>query len=110
MFGKEVIWDDKTSSIYFNSPEKEYRLGEKQNRKLSIEDFGFIRKGMSYKEVYEKVGPHAKDIGSGIFVLVYELEDGASIRLHFTGINLYKDCKLYSAYIVYEDGSEVCIL
>jgi len=100
MFGKKVLWDDKTSTIYFRSNDWLYGLREKQSRNLQRKDFDFLEKGMFYDEIYSKVGPPAEDAGSGIFIPVYNLEDGSRIYLSFPN-----NKTLYKVYIQYNDGT-----
>ena len=38
---------------------------------------------MSYAEVQERIGPADKDVGSGIHVMRYALDDGSWIQIGF---------------------------
>jgi hypothetical protein len=48
-----------------------------------IEAFRFLKKGMSYKEVISWVGEADRDVGSGIHIMVYDLDDGTFVGLGF---------------------------
>ncbi len=62
-------------------------------------DFDFLKKGMSYKEIVERVGEADRDVGSGLYVYEYALADGSRIYLSFASIT-----SLLSANIKYPDG------
>jgi len=48
-----------------------------------LADFDFLELGMSYDEVVAKIGEADRDIGSGINLKVYQLEDGTELILSF---------------------------
>jgi hypothetical protein len=52
-----------------------------------VEAFRQLKKGMSYSEVSTWVGLADKDIGSGIHIMVYALDDGTSVLLGFADFN-----------------------
>lgn len=62
-------------------------------------DFGFLKAGMDYEEVVSRVGPADRDIGSGLYILVYELNDGSEIYLSFVSLR-----HLEAATIEYPSG------
>jgi hypothetical protein len=52
-----------------------------------LEAFRLLRKGMSYRLISTWVGDADKDIGSGIHVMVYALDDGSRVLLGFPDFN-----------------------
>lgn len=56
-------------------------------KRLSIEDFQQLKKGMSRIDLLKQMGPPAKDIGSGNYVYVYPLADGSEVRVGFNGLD-----------------------
>ena len=66
---------------------------------LSHTDFDFLVVGISYDDVVARVGPPARDIGSGTYLYVYDLNDGSEMLLSFIRLD-----SLYSAAIRYPDG------
>jgi hypothetical protein len=50
-----------------------------------VEAFRELKKGMSYAAVREWVGDADRDVGSGIHVMVYDLDDGSRVLLGFPG-------------------------
>ncbi len=68
-------------------------------------DFDFLVKGISYKEVVAHVGKEDRDVGSGTYILVYNLVDGSKIYLQFFTLE-----HLYSASIRYADGRSEFII
>lgn len=59
----------------------------RDNRDLSLSDFDFLRIGMSYPEVVAEVGEANRDVGSGIHLMVYELQDGTELMLSFPSLD-----------------------
>ena len=49
----------------------------------NVQAFSQLKKGMSYTAIVDQVGKADKDIGSGIHIMVYRLEDGTQIYLGF---------------------------
>lgn len=49
----------------------------------SVEGFRALRKGMSQSDVQAWVGDAEKDIGSGIHILTYRLDDGSRVLIGF---------------------------
>jgi hypothetical protein len=95
-------WEDKTSlvwegyevrvlsaSCYHNRPVKlkiEKKIeGSLKPRGLAI--FKTLKKGMSYNEVEKRVGKADKDIGSGIYVFVYVLDDNSEVLIGFKNLD-----------------------
>ena len=64
-----------------------------------ISDFDFLEKGISYEEVVTRVGKEDKDIGSGLYILEYNLANGSRVYLHFITLKC-----LEKAYIVHSNG------
>lgn len=62
-------------------------------------DLSFIEKGMSYDSIVENLGEPDAEIGSGIHIFVYNLEDGSKLTLSFIELN-----SLLSATVVDEDN------
>lgn len=61
-----------------------------------IADFDFLELGMSYDEVVGKVGEADSDIGSGIHLKVYQLEDGTELILSFPSLDNLTAVHLYN--------------
>jgi hypothetical protein len=53
----------------------------------SVDAFRELRKGMSYAEAAAWVGPADEDVGSGIHVMLYRLDDGGRVLLGFPDFN-----------------------
>ncbi len=67
----------------------------------TVEMFRPLEKGMSLRQVREWVGESEKDIGSGIHILTYRLDDGTRVLIGFPDFNrlIYvkheeKNCKV----------------
>lgn len=69
-------------------------------RRLTLSDFGFLEIGMSLKEITERVGKPDRDVGSGIFLIQYDLADGRTLQLIFVDPD-----KLLGAQIREKDGT-----
>lgn len=50
-------------------------------------DFNFLTLGMSYDEIIAIVGEADRDIGSGVHLLIYNLNDGTEIMLSFVSLD-----------------------
>ncbi len=61
-----------------------------------VELFRELKKGMALAQVSEQVGAADKDIGSGIYVLEYRLDDGARVLIGFPGFERL-------IYVIHED-------
>lgn len=72
---------------------------------VSRSDLGFIRKGISYNEVVSQIGEPNRDIGSGVYLFEYELDDGGLLTLGFSNLNY-----LNQASILEKDGTSSSIL
>jgi hypothetical protein len=59
-----------------------------------LSDFEFLELGMEYDQVVKRVGEADRDIGSGVHLMVYELEDGTEIVLSFPSLT-----SLAAAYV-----------
>ncbi len=69
-------------------------IGQIDNKHLSYDDFkSTLRKDMDYKTILETFGQPTKDIGSGIYIYVYELTDSTTMIIGCTDKILYaKHC------------------
>lgn len=62
-------------------------------------DFDFLIKGISYEEIVARIGKEDRDIGSGLYILEYNLADGSKVYLQFSSLE-----SLDKAYIKSTDG------
>lgn len=62
---------------------------------LKESDFEFIQLGMSYQEVVEQVGEADREIGSGVHLMVYDLQDGTQMILSFPSLDTLSAAYLY---------------
>jgi len=86
---------------------KHFRLDEcakaldsppRADSRRKVEAFRELRKGMSLDEVLAWVGNAEEDVGSGIHVLAYRLDDGSRVLIGFPDFN-----KLI--YVQHEDNA-----
>lgn len=63
---------------------------------LRESDFEFIQLGMSYQEVVDQVGEADRDIGSGVHLMVYDLQDGMQMILSFPSLDRLSAAYLYN--------------
>lgn len=63
---------------------------------LNASDFEFLQQGMSYEEVVEQVGEADRDIGSGVHLMVYDLQDGTQMILSFPSLETLSAAYLYN--------------
>ena len=75
------------------------------NASISRSDLEFIREGISYDEVISRIGEPKKDIGSGVYLFEYNLDDGSQLRLGFIQLDY-----LFRAVIIEKDGKETNLL
>ena len=61
----------------------------------NLSDFDFLELGMSYEEIVELVGEADRDAGSGLFLKIYDLEDGRQITLQFATLDALLGVFLY---------------
>lgn len=54
---------------------------------LTFLDFNFLTLGMSYDEIIAIVGEADRDTGSGVHLLVYDLNDGTEMMLSFVSLD-----------------------
>jgi hypothetical protein len=73
--------------------------------KHDISDFSFLKKGMSYQQIVDKVGEPDEEVGSGAYIYIYYLSDGRSVALSFIQLS-----SLYSARLIKENGDVERIL
>jgi hypothetical protein len=69
-------------------------------RRLTLSHFDFLEVGMSLEEITARVGKPDRDVGSGIFLVQYDLADGRTVQLTF--INPHK---LIGAQVREKDGT-----
>jgi len=71
-------------------------LGACESNKLQVtrdvnataESFKLVlKKGMSFQEVKRNFGNPVKDVGSGLHIFVYEIDNGLSVWLGFADLN-----------------------
>ena len=70
--------------------------GSENGGKMSRSDFDFLRLGMSYQEVVDRVGEADRDVGSGIHILVYDLSDSTQFMLSFASLDHLMAVHLYN--------------
>ena len=73
----------------------------------TVEDFKFLERGMSYKEIKACVGPYDSTGGSMRIFLLYDLKDGSRVILGFSSLNLDD---LEDAAIILADGTNIEII
>ena len=69
--------------------------GSEDGGKMSRSDFDFLRLGMSYQEVVDRVGEADRDVGSGIHIMVYDLSDGTQLMLSYASLDNLMAVHLY---------------
>ena len=74
--------------------------------KPALSDFEFLELGMEYDQVVTRVGEADRDIGSGVHLMVYELEDGTELVLSFPSLTSLAAAYLYDP----ESGDREIIL
>ena len=62
-----------------------FACGESSQR--SMDAFSFIEIGLSYEEIKGHVGEADRDIGSGVYLFQYDLDDGRVITLQFISLD-----------------------
>ena len=60
-----------------------------------LSDFEFLELGMSYEGIVSVVGEADRDVGSGLYLKVYDLEDGRQITLQFATLDALIGVFLY---------------
>ena len=78
----------------------------KREKPLELSDFGFLKKGITYREVVEKVGRSDAPAGSGVFMVKYILKDGSELVLNFGASGL----RLVRATLYKPNGKRVIII
>ncbi|PIE80796.1 MAG: hypothetical protein CSA11_07025 [Chloroflexi bacterium] len=63
---------------------------------LTVSDFDFLELGMSYEEVQAHVGSADKDIGSGLYIFVYSINDEQEILLSFSSLDNLFDAQVHN--------------
>jgi len=72
-------------------------------RQISV--YEGLSAGMSFEEVCRQVGLPDWQTGSGLAILIYQLEDGSEVWMGFPGL----DGGLLYAYQIAEDGSRTAL-
>ena len=78
---------------------------EKSQHGLRLSDFDFLKPGMSLDEIKSKLGEPDRDIGSGVFLLQYDLVDGRTVELMFVDLD-----NLLGAQVRDSDGTMIDLL
>jgi hypothetical protein len=61
----------------------------------SLSEFAFLRPGMGYDEIVGVAGEPDRDVGSGLYVFVYRLDDGTELELTFASLEQLLSVSLY---------------
>jgi len=64
-------------------------------KKLTISDFDFLEKGISYSEIVKKVGKPSDNVGSGLYIFTYRLSDGRTVSISFADLDHLQDARLH---------------
>jgi hypothetical protein len=76
-----------TACLSFSCDKQPQETGEKQ---ITWEDFQiFLTKDLEYQTIVSKFGEPAKDIGSGIHIYVWELNDSTEIWIGYVTTIIY---------------------
>lgn len=62
----------------------------------SLTEFKFLTKDMSYAEIVAKVGNPNDEIGSGLYIYSYTLDDGKTLLLSFADLDHLFDARIYN--------------
>jgi len=76
-------------------------------REFTLSDFDFLRRGMSLAEIINRVGIPDRDIGSGIFIIQYDLISECVVELVFLDSRAEK---LVDARARCQDGRAIDLL
>jgi hypothetical protein len=71
-------------------------IGQKKVPPPSLATFSNFKKGTEMAKIFEAAGIPSKDIGSGLYIFVYELSDGGTCTVgtsNYKGNAMYVDCK-----------------
>jgi len=60
-------------------------IHKNQRHKLTLSDFEFLEPGMSLDKIVARAGDPDRDVGSGFYILEYDLADGGVVGLQFGG-------------------------
>jgi hypothetical protein len=61
----------------------------------NVFDVTFLKKGMSYTEIVQRIGEPATDIGSGLHIFVYPLPDGRNLWLSFGDLDHLQAARIF---------------
>jgi hypothetical protein len=86
--------------FYACAPKKQTVIPTAEKEKLTLDDFSFLKAGISFDEVVVKVGNPEDDIGSGFHIFVYNLQDGSVVLLCFGSLD-----HIQYASITFPDGT-----
>ena len=62
-----------------------YSATQQSRTDLTLDDFRTLRTEMTLQQVYDRVGSPRRDIGSGIYILEYELASGEKVWVGSSG-------------------------
>ena len=74
----------------------------------TIQPFLQISSGMSFTDICRLVGLPTKDIGSGLHVFLYILEDGSTVTMGFS--SLEEDAEVMYVWLTRPDGTQESLL
>ena len=74
----------------------------------TLRPFLQISNGMSFPDICRLVGLPSKDIGSGLHVLLYLLEDGSTVTMGFGSLG--EDAEVMYVGLVRRDGTKETLL
>lgn len=64
-----------------------FLIMQKDQRRLTLTDFGFLGRGSSLDEMIARIGEPDRYIGSGLILLEYDLVNGGMVGLTFSDQN-----------------------
>lgn len=76
-----------------------------EDKNHTLDDFSFLKAGISYSEILKRVGPPDEDVGHGVWLYRYRLRDGSNLLLGFISRE-----NLNSARLLRPDGTEKWII
>ncbi|MBM2842415.1 MAG: hypothetical protein HW404_252 [Anaerolineales bacterium] len=74
----------------------------------TIQPFLQISKGMSFPDICHLVGLPTKEIGSGLYIFLYFLEDSSTVTMGFS--SLEEDSQTLYVWLTRPDGTEQNLL
>lgn len=64
-------------------------------KKLDASDFEFLKKGIGYSEIVERLGKPSGDVGSGLYIYTYPLSDGRIVYISFANLDHLENARIY---------------